>query len=271
MEEFASEGVSAAIPSHAAEQQAPNAVNTYWGKRTETPWTPERSEDEKNLLSQHEACRAKQTFVAAMGTYWIQCSLIENKHPELASSLRMVVQALDDHTQERGLLEAYLNLGLLKGTMVMAPGLDIVQDWCYRHQSQRSRNGGNGKCKMDKETDRLRDVVEEFKRENGISMDATIKSGPLEFQKPLDLNCEARLYENKTSFDEPIRISGNTARLEFREDSLCFEGKINLPMISDTLVKIFGNRIKSDNPCTVERWLDYDTSKVEYGAVWNEF
>ncbi|KAI4930287.1 hypothetical protein J4E85_004913 [Alternaria conjuncta] len=111
-EEFTNDGVDAAIPSHAGEY-----VNRYWGKQPENPWTPERSEDEKNLMSQHEACRAKQTFVAAMGTYWIQCPLIEHKHPELKSSLRMVVQGLDDHTQERGLLEAHLNLGLLKGTM----------------------------------------------------------------------------------------------------------------------------------------------------------
>ena len=270
MEEFASEGVSAAIPSHAPEQQAPNAVNTYWRKQPENPWTPERSEDEKNLLRQHEACRAKQTFVAAMGTYWIQCPLIEDKHSELERSLRMIVQALDDHTQERGLLEAYLNLGLLKGTMVMAFGLDIVQDWCYRHQSQRSRDSGNGKCKIDSEAERLRDAVEEFKRENGILMDATIKSGPLDFQKPLDPHCEARLYEKKSPTGEPIRIFGNTALLEFREDGLCFDGQIKLPMISDTPVKIIVRRIKSDDSCTVEKWLDYDTSKVKYGAAWKK-
>ena len=222
-------------------------------------------------MSQHEACRAKQTFVAAMGTYWIQCPLIEYKHPELRSSLRMVVQGLDDHTQERGLLEAYLNLGLFKGTMVMAPGLAIVQDWCCRHQNQRSRDSGNGKCKIDKETERLRDVLEEFKRVNGIPIDATIESPPLDLQRPFDLDCEARLYANRPSIGGPIRISGNTAHLDFRVDSLYFEGKINLPMISDTPVKISGHRIKSDDSCTVEKWLDYDTSKVEYGAVWNEF
>ncbi|KAI4657352.1 uncharacterized protein J4E79_007425 [Alternaria viburni] len=265
-EEFTSDGVDAAIPSHAGEY-----VNRYWGKQPENPWTPERSEDEKNLMSQHEACRAKQTFVAAMGTYWIQCPLIEHKHPELKSSLRMVVQGLDDHTQERGLLEAHLNLGLLKGTMVMGPGLDIVQDWCYRHQSQRSRDGGNGKCRIDKDTERLRDVLEELKRVNELPMDAIIKSPPLDLRKPLDLDCEARLYENRPSIGGPIRISGNTAHLEFRADNLYFEGKINLPMISDTPVKISGHRIKSDDSCTVEKWLDYDTSKVKYGAVWNEF
>ncbi|KAI4944482.1 hypothetical protein J4E86_009541 [Alternaria arbusti] len=264
-EEFTSDGVDAAIPSHAGEY-----VNSYWGKQPDNPWTPERSEDEKDLMGQHEACRTKQTFVAAMGTYWIQCPLIEATHPELKSSLRMVVRALDDHTQERGLLEAYLNLGLLKGTMVMAPDLDIVQDWCYRHQSQRSRDGGNGKCKIDKETERLRDVLEEFKRVNGVPIDATIKSPPLDLQKRLDLDCEARLYENRPSIGGPIRISGNTAHLEFREGSLYFEGKINLPIISDTPVKICGYRIKSDDSCTVEKWLDYDTSKVKYGAAWKK-
>jgi len=215
-----------------------------------------------------EAFRRKQHLLAAVGSYALSCPVIEDRYPGLEGQLRLDIKFLPEYTENDGVLEAHLNLGLFKGTIALALDSEVLDIWCY-HQS-RPINSVNA------ESQRLRDKSRAARTILGADRvpGSPLKIAPvrIDLAQPLAFWGEFRCQDDRKLFMRPGLIFANTCEVDFLDTSgLNIEGTIDLPMLEIGTVRFEGFKVHELATKTGWRaWSEYDNALIRYGSDWNK-
>ena len=242
--------------------------------------TPAPSKAAKSLLTalsraqsaQFNVFRLRQYYYQVCGSYTLVCPSIAAKFPAIADQLRLEVFLHPTGTVEDGIVEAYLDLGIFKGTMILGTSKEHLAKWCFmqhqQHWTQHHTHNDN-----DQEFQRLRTAYFAAWEYSGSAKagDGSCIFPPID-TKPDNapsFTCEYRVFDTYRLFLKPGPIFADNGLIEFSDlTGLQFSGTLNFPMLSDEPIAINGFKIDGNTTAKPQAWSSYVTPNIQYGAAW---
>ncbi|KAF2827821.1 hypothetical protein CC86DRAFT_369051 [Ophiobolus disseminans] len=212
--------------------------------------------------------RRKQHLLSAVGSYAISCPTIEDRYPGLEGQLRLDIMFLPKYTENDGILEAHLNLGLFNGTIALGLNSDSFDIWCCRQS--RSTNTPN------EETQKLKELSRAARTKLPVdeSSGSSLKIAPVDFDlsQPLSFIGEFRCQDDRKLFMRPSQTFADACSIDFLDTlGLSFSGEIYLPMLDTKPVGFEGFKLQERATRSGWRaWSEYETVNIRYGSEWNK-
>ncbi|KAF2827820.1 hypothetical protein CC86DRAFT_404862 [Ophiobolus disseminans] len=259
----------------ASARPTPSVISEPVSSTPIAPFRPKPSKPLSRALSkiqaaQFDAFRPRQYYILVTGSYTVICPHIAERIPAIADQLRLEIGFLSVGTMENRVLEAYLDLGLLTGSMVLGSSKEhLAKRCCLQHELS-----GHQFQPQNDQDNAIQRVGADYLVAWESLGNATSDDGGQHFQPvktnstiPPTSTCEYRLRDDHRLFIKPDHVFADRGLIEFSDmTELEFSGKLSLPMLIDEPIAITGFKLDASTALKgMHKWGQYDTSKVRYG------